>query len=113
MHCGFVMATVSEPGLPTHLGFGMLAFLWFFTGLEAYRTVRRGNTFAHRQWMIRNFALTLAAVTLRNYMPLMLFAFGWCFRQSYITVSSLCWVPNLLVAEWLARRPQRQAHSVS
>lgn len=110
---GFVMATVSEQGLPTHLGFGMLAFLWFFTGLEAYRTARRGNTFAHRQWMIRNFALTLAAVTLRDYMPLMLFAFGWSFRQSYITVSWLCWVPNLLVAEWLARRPQRQAHSVS
>ena len=110
---GFVMATVSEQGLPTHLGFGMLGLLWFFTGLEAYRTVRRGNTFAHRQWMIRNFALTLAAVTLRNYMPLMLFAFGWSFRQSYITVSWLCWVPNLLVAEWLARRPQRQAHSVS
>ena len=76
-------------------------------------TVRRGNTFAHRQWMIRNFALILAAVTLRDYMPLMLFAFGWSFRQSYITVSWLCWVPNLLVAEWPARCPQRQAHSVS
>lgn len=37
---------------------------------------------------------------------LMLFAFGWSFQQSYITVSWLCWVPNLLVAEWLARRPQ-------
>lgn len=109
---GFVMATVSEQGLPTHLGFGMLALLWFFTGLEAYRTVRRGNPVAHRQWMIRNFALTLAAVTLRNYMPLMLFVFGWSFRQSYITVSWLCWVPNLLVAEWLVRSPQGQARSV-
>ena len=109
---GFVMATVSEQGLPTHLGFGMLALLWFFTGLEAYRAIRRGNTVAHRHWMIRNFALTLAAVTLRNYMPLMLFAFGWSFRQSYITVSWLCWVPNLLVAEWLVRRPQGHLHSV-
>jgi uncharacterized membrane protein len=56
---GLVMAMVSEQSLPTHLGFGMLASLWFFTGLEAYRMVRRGNTVAHRQWMIRNFALTL------------------------------------------------------
>ena len=62
--------------------------------------------------MIRNFALTLAAVTLRNYMPLMLLAFGPSFRQSYVTVSWLCWVPNLLVAEWLVRRPQGQARSV-
>src|SRR5215813_9619264 len=28
---GFAMATVSEQGLPTHLGFGALAVLWFFT----------------------------------------------------------------------------------
>ena len=101
---GFAMATVSEQGLPTHLGFGALAVLWFFTGLQAYRMVLRGNIAAHRQWMIRNFALTLAAVTLRNYMPLMLFVLHWSFRPAYITVSWLCWVPNLLVAEWLIRR---------
>ena len=101
------MALVSEQGLPTHLGFGAFAVLWFLTGLQAYRMVRRGNIVAHRQWMIRNFALTLAAVTLRNYMPLMLFALHWSFRSSYITVSWLCWVPNLLVAEWLVRRQAR------
>lgn len=103
---GFAMALVSEQGLPTHLGFGMLAVLWFFTGLQAYRMVRSGNIVAHRQWMIRNFALTLAAVTLRTYMPLMLFLLHWSFRQSYITVSWLCWVPNLLIAEWMVRRLQ-------
>ena len=101
---GFAMALVSKEGLPTHLGFGALAVLWFFTGLQAYRMVRRGDIVAHRQWMIRNFALTLAAVTLRNYLPLMLFALHWSFRSAYITVSWLCWVPNVLVAEWLIRR---------
>jgi hypothetical protein len=54
--------------------------------------------------VIRNFALTLAAVTLRMYLPLMLFLLHWSFRTSYITVSWLCWVPNLLVAEWIVRR---------
>ena len=101
---GFAMATVSQEGLPTHLGFGTLAALWFFTGLQAYRRARNGDIPAHREWMIRNFALSLAAVTLRNYMPLMLFALHWSFRQAYITVSWLCWVPNLLIAEWLVRR---------
>jgi len=101
---GFAMTTVSEEGWPTHLGFGALAVFWFFTGLQAYRMVRAGNIVAHRQWMIRNFALTVAAVTLRNYMPLMLFVLHWSFRTSYITVSWLCWVPNLIVAEWLVRR---------
>jgi len=101
---GFAMALVSEEGLPTHFGFGLLAALWFFTGLQAYRMVRQGDIAAHRRWMIRNFALTLAAVTLRNWMPLMLFALHWPFRASYIIVSWLCWVPNLLVAEWFLRR---------
>ncbi len=101
---GFGMALVSEEGLPTHLGFGILAVLWFATGLQAYRMVRSGNIAAHRQWMIRNFALTLAAVTLRQYMPLMLFVLHWPFPRAYITVSWLCWVPNVLIAEWMVRR---------
>jgi len=101
---GFAMATVSEQGMPTHFGFGILAVLWFFTGLQAYLKVRRGDVEAHRQWMIRNFALTLAAVTLRNWLPLMLFALHWPFSRAYIIVSWLCWVPNLLVAEWMVRR---------
>ena len=101
---GFAMAVVSKLGMPTHLGFGILAVLWFSTGLQAYRMVRRGNIAAHRRWMIRNFALTLAAVTLRVYMPLMLGVFHWPFRQTYITVAWLCWVPNLLIAEWMIRR---------
>lgn len=101
---GFAMALVSEQGLPTHLGFGMLAVLWFFTGLKAYRSVLNGDIEVHRQWMVRNFALTLAAVTLRNELPFMLFALHWPFPRSYITVSWLCWVPNVLVAEWLVRR---------
>lgn len=101
---GLAMAFVSEEGMPTHLGFGALAVFWFFTGMQAYRKIRRGDIEGHRQWMIRNFALTFAAVTLRNWMPLMLFALHWPFRPTYIIVSWLCWMPNLLIAEWIVRR---------
>jgi uncharacterized membrane protein len=104
---GFAMAMVSKQGLPTHLGFGILAVLWFFTGLQAYRMVRKGNIVAHREWMIRNFALTLAAVTLRVQMPFMMAVLHWPFPRTYIIVSWLCWVPNLIIAEWMIRR-QRQ-----
>lgn len=104
---GFAMALVSVEGLPTHLGFGILAVLWFLTGLQAYRMVRRGNINAHRQWMIRNFALTLAAVTLRVQLPLMLAILQWPFPRAYIIVSWLCWIPNLLIAEWMVRRQMR------
>jgi len=101
---GFTLAFFSEEGPPTHFGFGALAVLWFATGLTAYRRILRGNIESHRQWMVRNYALTLAAVTLRNELPLMLVA-RVQLSDAYMIVSWLCWVPNLLVAEWLLRRP--------
>jgi len=111
---GFAMALVSLEGLPTHFGFGILATLWFLTGLQAYRMVRKGNIEAHRHWMIRNFALTLAAVTLRVQMPFMMAVLHWPFPRAFITVSWLCWIPNLLVAEWMVRgRMQLQARTTS
>jgi hypothetical protein len=66
-----------------------MAVLWFLSGMQAYLTVRPGNIVSHRRWMIRNFALTLAAVTLGMYLPLMLFLLHWSFRTSYITVAML------------------------
>lgn len=101
---GFGMALVSEEGLPTHFGFGVLAVLWLATSLEAYRQIRGAKIEVHRQWMIRNFALTLAAVTLRIELPFMLAVLHWPFSRAYIMVSWLCWIPNLLAAEWLVRR---------
>jgi hypothetical protein len=54
--------------------------------------------------MIRSFALTLAAVTLRLYLPLSRIA-GIPFYDAYVPIAWLCWVPNLLVAEtWLRLR---------
>jgi hypothetical protein len=58
--------------------------------------------------MIRCFALALAAVTLRNELPMLLLAARLSFHAAYITVSWLCWVPNLIVAEWWLRRTARR-----
>ena len=50
--------------------------------------------------MIRNFALSFAAVTLRLYLP-PVFIFQLPFESSYAVIAWICWVPNLLVAQWL------------
>ena len=61
----------------------------------------------HRAWMYRSYALTLAAVTLRIYLPLAGIA-GIGFADSYPAISWMCWVPNLLVVEWfILTRPTR------
>jgi hypothetical protein len=48
--------------------------------------------------MIRSYALTAAAITLRMYLPLS-FALKIPFEIGYPAIAWLCWVPNLLVAE--------------
>jgi uncharacterized membrane protein len=96
---GFVLARISQGGMVAHVGFEMLALSWIVTASLAYRRIRAGDEVAHRQWMIRNFSLTFAAVTLRIYVPLSI-AFGIPFEQAYPAIAWLCWVPNLAVAEW-------------
>jgi len=95
-----VLAPLSQEGFVTHLGFGFLAVLWLAATLQAYLKIRAGDQISHRQWMIRSYALTLAAVTLRVYLPLSQIA-GVPFADAYQAVAWVCWVPNLVVAEWL------------
>lgn len=101
-----VLAPTSQEGLVTHVGFGLLAVLWLNATLQAYRRIRAGDVTSHRRWMIRSFALTLAAVTLRIELPLQLAA-GIPFHDAYQVVSWICWVPNLIVAEWVVLRSER------
>jgi hypothetical protein len=102
---GLALAFRSFGGLVTHFGFGMMAVLWLFTTATAYRHIRAGNVARHQVWMIRSYALTLAAVTLRFYLPLSVIS-GLDFEASYQAIAWLCWVPNLIIAEWvfIARR---------
>ena len=100
---GLYMAQFSYGGMVTHLGFGALACLWLYTGYRAYRHIRNKEVEQHRQWMTRNYALTFAGVMLRIYMPLS-GAAGIDFLTAYQAIAWLCWVPNLLAAEWIIRR---------
>jgi uncharacterized membrane protein len=105
----FRMAMESFGGLPTHVGFGMLALLWLTTTAMAYWRIKLRDIPSHREWMIRSFALTFAAVTLRVWLPLFVGALKLDFLQAYDTISWLCWVPNLLVAEVLIQQSRPAA----
>lgn len=105
---GGLSAIALAPGVQTGavagVGFGLLGALWVTFTIVALVRIRAGDDVAHRRWMIRSFALTLAAVTLRFYLPAA-FAAGIPFTTSYPVIAWLCWVPNLLVAELLVRQP--------
>ncbi len=96
---GLYMAAYAYGGHVAQLGFATLAVLWLYTGSRAYTAIRSGNVSEHRRWMIRNFSLTLAAVTLRLYLPFSM-ATGVEFALAYQAIAWLCWIPNLVIAEW-------------
>jgi uncharacterized membrane protein len=107
---GFVLALGASTGSVSTAGFGLLAVLWVATTTRAWNHARRRDFVAHRAWMIRSFALTFAAVTLRLYLPLLTFL-PVEFADGYRAISFLCWVPNLLVAELYLRSAPRPVDS--
>jgi uncharacterized membrane protein len=107
---GFLLAIKSYGGLVTHIGFALMASFWFFTTAMAFYQIMRKDLAAHRKWMFRSYALTLAGVTLRVYLGLS-FAAGIKFSEFYPVLSWISWVPNLLLVDWFFLREKQQARS--
>lgn len=103
---GFSLAFFANEGIVTGIGFGLLAVSWFTTSLMAYIRIRQKDIALHKEWMLRSFALTFAAVTLRLWLPILLAGFRWPFADAYIFVAYMCWIPNLLVMELIIRWPK-------
>jgi uncharacterized membrane protein len=100
---GLYLAFYATGGWVAGLGFGGLAVSWLVTTSMAYISIRNKEIEKHQQWMIRSYALTFAAVTLRIYLPLSQIA-QIDFIDAYRVIAWICWIPNLLVAEWIIRK---------
>ncbi len=99
---GVWLAMTTQTGSIAGTGFALLGVAWLYVTGNAVRLAMKGDIAAHRRWMIRSAALTLAAVTLRIYLPILAATLG--FETGYTLVAWLCWVPNAIFAEWLLRR---------
>ena len=101
---GLYFAPMSTAGVVGSVGFTTLALFWLYSGARAYIAIRHGNVQVHRRWMLRNYALTFGAATLRVELPLLIIIGGLSFPAAYTTVAWLSWVPNWLAVEaWLRR----------
>ncbi|GAA6179189.1 hypothetical protein NBRC116594_06270 [Shimia sp. NS0008-38b] len=99
---GIFLGFQTEQGPLAASGLVALAVAWLsITAIAVYLAIIR-DIAAHREWMIRSAGLTVAAVTLRLYLPIGELTVG--FENSYPLICWLCWVPNLLFTEWLIRR---------
>ena len=101
---GLAIAYFASGGWIPAIGFSALAILWLYTTANAYISIRTGQIDTHQKWMIRSYALCFAAVTLRIYLPIFIAFLGMEFYSAYKIIAWLCWVPNLLVAEFLIIR---------
>ncbi len=98
-------ATYSVSGFSVQVAFYILTAAWLYTLYQAYTTIRRGEVQLHRVWMIRNYALTFAAVSLRIYLMT-----GLALQESFFPSLSFddvyhasAWaslVVNVLIAEY-------------
>jgi hypothetical protein len=95
---GLLLALGSTSGPVATAGFGGLATCWLITTCRGWQLAMERRFAEHREWMIRSWALTLAAVTLRLYLPVAPLL-GFSFVEGYRVISFLCWVPNLVIAE--------------
>lgn len=105
---GFVAAFGSTAGPIATLGFGSLALCWIWANVRGWQTALARDFVSHRAWMIRSFAMTFAAVTLRLYLPLFPVV-GLSFLDGYRAVSFLSWIPNLIAVELWMRWPDIRA----
>ncbi|WP_033657096.1 DUF2306 domain-containing protein [Bacillus cereus] len=102
---GLYLAFYATGGLVAKLGFGLLSVFWLTSAYQALIRIKNKKIQDHRNWMIRNYSLTFAAVTLRIWLPLFVVLFGLeQFERSYAVISWLAWVPNLIIAELFIRQ---------
>jgi len=104
---GLGIAFFATGGIIPALGFGGLAILWLYTTSNAYTSIKKLDIDAHQRWMIRSYALCFAAVTLRLYLPLFTGLMQMEFIPAYKIIAWLCWVPNILIAEFFIVRRLR------
>ena len=83
------------------MAFVILDCLWFWFTWKAVREIRRKNITAHRNYMLRSYALTFSAITLRSWKLILSHSFSIDPAVLYMIDAWMGFVPNLLVAEWI------------
>jgi hypothetical protein len=104
---GLIMGFYANGGLLSRIAFVSLAVLWIFFTAMAFVKAKQKNFKAHRNYMIRSYALTLSAITLRAWKYSITNTMTLPPMDVYRVVAWLGWVGNLAIAEWLIFRQKK------
>lgn len=97
----------AEGGPIAFVGFSLSGIIWFYTTLQGYITIRKGEVVKHQQFMIYSYATCLGAATLRIWLPLLVITTD-NFILSYQWVAWLSWVPNVMVAYLIVQKQKKK-----
>ncbi|UOR06522.1 DUF2306 domain-containing protein [Hymenobacter aerilatus] len=100
---GLVLAAFANGGLAAKVGFTMQCVVWWLATWKAYRAARQRRWLLHAEWMLRAYAVTLAAMSLRLESYALYYFAGTKPIETYLTVTWLSWTGNLLLAEVLVQ----------
>ena len=103
-----IMAIYANGLLPSKTAFVILDCLWFYFTLRAVMAARQKRIQEHKEFMIRSFALTFSAITLRSWKIILLNSFHPDPLSLYMIDAWMGFVPNLLFAEWLIRKKRKR-----
>lgn len=98
---GLILAYFANGGLAAQVGFTLQCLVWWLCTWKAYRAARQRQWPLHVDWMLRSFAVTLAALALRGESYIMYYVFETKPIETYLTVTWLSWVGNLILVEIL------------
>jgi putative Mn2+ efflux pump MntP len=104
---GLVMGFYANGGLWSRIAFVLLAVLWIYFTATALVKAKQKNFKAHRNYMIRSYALTLSAITLRAWKYGITNTMTLPPMDVYRVVAWVGWVGNLALAEWLIFRQKK------
>ena len=105
---GLVMGWHANGGPWSQLSFCLQALLWFWFTLRALMLARRADWRGHRAFMMRSFALTLSAVSLRLWKWALVSTLALPPMDTYRIVAWLGWVGNLMLVELLVKQSSSQ-----
>jgi uncharacterized membrane protein len=110
---GLVMAYYANGGIWSRVSFAIQAFLWFIFTAQAFRYARRKDWADHRAFMMRSYALTLSAVSLRLFKWMIVSIFQLPPMDTYKIVSWLGWLVNIALVEiYLMYEKTKSSHNV-
>ena len=100
---GFIMAIHANGGFFSQLSFVLQAVLWFGFTYLALHFARSRDWTKHHHFMLRSYALTLSAISLRLFKWIIVQVWELPPMDTYRIVAWLGWVVNLLMVEGFIR----------